>query len=349
MVYVKSMVYFSFNIKQKEVLNMVENLINKVIVQLNKSIPQEYIPVVQKVLSINLHEYELVPKTHELSCIRIPECLMFYLATKKIEGKSEKTLELYKLYLTEFVNMVQKPLDKLTSNDIRAYLYIVQENRKISNRTLDSRRTIVCSFLSWCAAEGYIPKNPAINITPIKYERKERTPLSDIQLETIRKSCKTLRESAMIELLYSSGCRVTELERLDITDIDFDKREVKLFGKGNKHRTSYLSARAVVALQTYLSNRTDNCPALFVTSRAPIRRIQKSGIESVIRKLGEQCGIPYLHPHLFRHTIATDCLRRGMDVTYLQKMLGHTSVETTMIYAKINDDSVKTSYNKYIG
>ena len=169
------------------------------------------------------------------------------------------------------------------------YLYLIQENRKISNRTLDSRRTVVCSFLGWCAAEGYISKNPAINITPIKYERKERVLLTDIQLEKARNACSTLRETAMVEVLYSSGCRVTELARLDISDVNFDTREIKLFGKGNKHRTSYLSAKAIVTLQTYLASRTDDCEALFVSAKKPIKRIQKNGLEAIIRKLGKKC------------------------------------------------------------
>ena len=327
---------------------MIEKLINDVITRLDGKIPTEYIDTVRNVLAVSLNNYELTPKTYELSCVIIPECLPIYLATKRVEGKSEKTIELYKLYLMEFMRMVQKPLDKITVNDIRMYLYLVQENRKISNRTLDSRRTVVCSFFAWCAAEEYIPKNPAINITPIKYEYKERVPLTDIQLEKVRKACKTLRETAMVEVLYSSGCRVTELERLDISDVDFDTREIKLFGKGNKHRTSYLSAKAIVALQAYLASRTDDCEALFVSERKPIKRMQKNGLEAIIRKLGKKCEMPFLHPHLFRHTVATDCLKRGMDVTALQKMLGHRSLETTMIYAKVSDDTVRTSCDKYI-
>lgn len=327
---------------------MVEKIINSVIAKLDGKIPTDEISKVRDILSVTLNDYEFISKSHELSCIVIPECLNIYLATKKIEGKSDNSINLYRLYLNEFVRIIQKPLENVTANDIRMYLYLIQENRKISNRTLDSRRTVVCSFLGWCAAEGYISKNPAINITPIKYERKERVPLTDIQLEKVRNACSTLRETAMVEVLYSSGCRITELARLNISDVDFDTREIKLFGKGNKHRTSYLSAKAIVALQAYLASRTDDCEALFVSERKPIKRMQKNGLEAIIRKLGKKCEMPFLHPHLFRHTVATDCLKRGMDVTALQKMLGHRSLETTMIYAKVSDDTVRTSCDKYI-
>ena len=327
---------------------MVEKIINSVIAKLDGKIPTDEIAKVRDILAVTLSDYEFTSKSHELSCIVIPECLNIYLATKKIEGKSDNSINLYRLYLNEFVRIIQKPLENITANDIRMYLYLIQENRKISNRTLDSRRTVVCSFLGWCAAEGYISKNPAINITPIKYERKERVPLTDIQLEKVRNACSTLRETAMVEVLYSSGCRVTELARLNISDVNFDTREIKLFGKGDKHRTSYLSAKAIVALQAYLASRTDDCEALFVSERKPIKRMQKNGLEAIIRKLGKKCEMPFLHPHLFRHTVATDCLKRGMDVTALQKMLGHRSLETTMIYAKVSDDTVRTSCDKYI-
>lgn len=327
---------------------MLNKLLNVVVSNLSDKIPYEYLGTVRDEVALALCQYDIVPKTQEISRVVTPSYLSIYLAIKKIEGKSNNTLKLYQLYITEFINMVQKPLENITANDIRMYLYLVQQNRHISNRTLDSRRTVICTFLTWCAAEEYIPKNPAISIMPIKYERKECVPLTDIQLESIRKSCETARELAIVEVLYSSGCRVTELEQLTISDVDFNNRTISLFGKGNKHRTSYLSAKAILALQTYLEYRTDNCPSLFITERKPFKGLTKSGIECVIRKLGNRCGIQNLHPHLFRHTVATDCLNRGMDVTQLQRMLGHSNVNTTMIYAKICDESVKNNHHKCV-
>lgn len=327
---------------------MLNKLLNVIISNLSGKIPNECLATVRDEVTLALCQYDIAPKTQEISRVVIPNYLSIYLAVKKIEGKSDNTLKLYQLYITEFINMIQKPLEHITTNDIRMYLYLVQQNRHISNRTLDSRRTVICTFLTWCAAEEYIPKNPAISIKPIKYERKECVPLTDIQLESIRKSCDTTRELAIVEVLYSSGCRVTELERLTVSDIDFNNRKVNLLGKGNKHRTSYLSAKALLALQTYLESRTDDCNSLFVTERRPFRGLTKSGIECIIRKLGNRCGIQNLHPHLFRHTVATDCLNRGMDVTQLQRMLGHSNVNTTMIYAKICDESVKNNHHKCV-
>ena len=168
-------------------------------------------------------------------------------------------------------------------------------------------------------------------------------------MELVRDACKTYREKAIIETLYSTGCRVTELARLKKTDVDFQKGEVYLFGKGNKHRISYLNAKAEVALKKYLFSRTDNDPALFVSDRNPYHGIQKTTIEQIVKKIGQCSGIGRrVFPHLIRHTTATDALERGMNVTELQKILGHEKLNTTMIYAKVCQENVKYSHRRYV-
>lgn len=182
---------------------------------------------------------------------------------------------------------IRKKVEEITTNDIRVYLYKVQKERQLSNATLDSRRTIIHSFLEWAANEQYIGSNPCRGIRPIKYERPKRNPLTGIELEKLRNACETIRDSAIIEFLYSTGCRVTEMERVDITDVDFAKKEVLLFGKGNKHRISYLNARAELALKKYLKVRQDTNSALFVSDRKPHDRLKKAAIEKRVRQLGK--------------------------------------------------------------
>lgn len=213
----------------------------------------------------------------------------------------------------------------------------------ISNRTLDCRRTIVCSYFNWMAAEGYLDKNPAINISPIKYERKHKKAMSQLDLEKVRAACNTSREKAIVEMLYSTGCRVTELERLNIEDVNFETKEVVLFGKGNKHRISYLNARAEVALKEYLSERTDENTALFVYERKPYGRLKKSGIEAIVKKIMERTyGVTtHVTPHVFRHTTATTALDRGMNIVDVGRLLGHRRIETTMEYITTSSKSVK--------
>lgn len=157
---------------------------------------------------------------------------------------------------------VRKPVEDITTNDIRAYLYTYQQTHDVGNRTLDGRRIVIHTFLEWCRNERYISDNPANRISAIKYEVKPREPLTGVDMELLRDACRTYREKAIIETFYSTGCRVSELVNLNRTDIDFRTGEVMLFGKGNKHRVSYINARAEVALKKYLFTRMDGDPAL---------------------------------------------------------------------------------------
>lgn len=279
----------------------------------------------------------------------IPNVYKVYYVSKKIEGMSPKSLDLYDLYLKDFFFMVQKKIEEITTNDIRLYLYTIQKQRNIGNRSLDSRRLILNAFFQWCADEGYITKNVCKCINPIKFEVKERQPLNDIELELVRDACDDTRSKAIIEVLYSTGCRVTELENLKISDVNLTTREVHLFGKGNKHRTSYLNARSKVALEKYSASRSDDCESLIVTKKKPYRVLKKNGIENVVRNIGKRSGIDRpLYPHLLRHTTATDALDRGMNVAEVQKILGHQKLDTTMIYAKASQENVKHNHKKYI-
>lgn len=279
---------------------------------------------------------------------RLPKCFEYFIVTKRIEGISDKTLDLYSMYIKDFLLTMRKSLEDLTPNDIRVYLYTVQQRRGLSNRTLNSRRAALNSFFSWISAEGYISKNPMITVRPIKFERKKRKVLKPIELERVRGACTTIREQAIIEVLYSSACRVSELVRLNRNDVDLNSYEIKLFGKGNKHRISYLSPKAAFLLQEYLSERTDTNEALFVSMRKPHQRITKAAIEKIVKQIGKRAGINNLFPHIMRHTSATNALSRGMSIVQLKELLGHTSLDVTNIYAKVSTEDVKISHQRYI-
>ena len=232
---------------------------------------------------------------------------------------------------------------------IRILLYKYQSIHKIGNRALDAKRLVINGFLQWCADEGYVQKNICKQVKPIRYEATPREPLTDIEMAFIRRACRSDRDTAIIEMLYSTGCRVSELCRLDKSDVDFQSRAVYLFGKGQKHRTSYMSADAMISLGIYLRDRKDDNAALFIALQRPPRRLTIAGVQWIVRQIGIRSGIGRpLHPHLIRHTMATDALNRGMDITEIQQLLGHEKLETTMIYAKISDESVRQSHRKYV-
>lgn len=327
---------------------MREKLKNDLLMLLDKNVDVDTIRKLEPQIEIILSNYEVEQRKTEIIPYGsdIPETVQNYVVSKKIAGLSDKTLALYLMVLTDFFRTVQKKPETISVTDIRVYLYKYQKEHRISNRTLDCRRTIICGYFNWMAAEEYICKNPAVSIEPIKYERKHKKAMSQLDLEKIRLACKTKREKAIVEVLYSTGCRVTELERLNISDVDFEKKEVLLFGKGDKHRTSYLNAKAEVALKDYLSSRTDDNPALFVYDRKPYARLKKSGIENMIRKMMDRTSGVTAHvtPHIFRHTTATTALDRGMSIVDVSRLLGHARVETTMEYITTNSDSVRNNH-----
>lgn len=330
---------------------MRERFVNEFLTKIEGKITDDDLKIVYQQLLIFVGEYEISPRHTEVVLYEgyLPECYKIFFVTRKIEGMSMKSLELYNMVLRDFFYNVNKKFEEITTNDIRLYLYNTQQTRKICNSTLDGRRTIIHVFCEWAANEGYIGSNPCRNIRPIKYERAQRKPLSGMELEMVRDACTTLKDKAIIEMIYSTGCRVTELERLDITDIDFQKKEVYLFGKGDKHRTSYLNAKAEFAIKKYLESRDDNNPALFVSDRRPHGRIKKEALEKRVRKLREASGIGRrVYPHLIRHTTATDALDRGMPIEEVQQILGHVNISTTMIYAKVSKENVKNDHRKCI-
>ena len=329
---------------------MREDFVNEFISKLYNKVSDDILKSVSNELFLHVQNYDIQKRETSVGEYTgyLPECFKIYFVSRKIEGLSLKTLELYKMYLEDFFIKTNKEFEKITANDIRIYLYNTQKERNISNRTLDGRRAALHAFFEWSANEGYIGHNPCRNINKIKYERVPREPLSLIELEKIRISCKTIREKALIEFLYSSGCRVSELCIVKKSDINFEKGEVILLGKGNKHRKSYINERCSLYLNFYLESRCDESEYLFVSERKPHNCLKKEAVERIVRNLGKRSNIGRpLHPHLFRNTLTTTLLTKSVPITNVQKILGHVNINTTMIYAKIDDEDVKNNHRKF--
>lgn len=326
---------------------MENNFSKKFISRLDGTLSPSVLKLIYEELEIFTADYEIQERKHDLIEYQpdtYPEALQIYLVTKKIEGKSDQTVYGYRLMLEDFFQHVHKPMDSIQQNDIRRYLYEAQKRRGIGNRSLDTRRRIINGFFQFCLDEGYISRNPMRQIKPIKFTATEREPLTDEELARVRDACDgDPRAMAMIEVLYSTGARVSELANLNRSDIDLNTREVVLLGKGNKIRTSYLSGRAVVELRRYWSERDDDDPHAFVSSRHPHKGLDRRAIEKIISQLGDKIGIR-LFPHRIRHTSATDALAHGMRLEQVQQFLGHSKPETTEIYAKINRNSIKMAH-----
>lgn len=301
------------------------------------SIPQ--MKKLQEVLLEQLTEAE--PQREEISN---EAYLKLFLDAKKIEGCSERTLQYYRVTIQHMLSQVTAPIRKVTTEEIRSYLVDYQKINNCSKVTVDNVRRNLSSFFSWLEEEDYILKSPMRRIHKIKTKTVVKEVISDESMEMMRDSCTELRDLAMIDLLYSTGIRVGELVNLNIVNVDFEHRECVVYGKGDKERRVYFDAKAKIHLQNYLATRTDDNPALFVTLDAPHERLKISGVEIRVRELGKSLGLPRIHPHKFRWTMATRAIDKGMPIEQVQKILGHSQIDTTMQYAIVNQNNVKSSH-----
>ena len=274
--------------------------------------------------------------------------LKAFLSAKQVEGCSQPTIRYYGNTIKLLADNMPKRFTDYTTEDIRAYLAVFQQKHNATKVTVDNVRRIFSSFFSWLEEEDYILKNPVRRIHKVKTGTQVREVLSDESLESIRDTCTRSRDLAMIDLLASTGMRVGELVKLNREDINFTERECVVFGKGNKQRIVYFNARAKIHLQQYLNERRDQNEALFVSLNNPRNRLQISGVEVRLRKIGREANVPRVHPHKFRRTLATMAIDKGMPVEQVQKLLGHVKIDTTMHYAMVSQNNVKLSHRRFI-
>lgn len=274
--------------------------------------------------------------------------LDMFLTAKQIEGCSERTIEYYKSTIKTMLERVDMPIRKMTTEVLRDYLVQYQSVNNCSKVTIDNIRRNLSSFFSWLEEEDHILKSPIRRIHKVKTKKVVKEVISDENLEQLRDGCSEKRDLAIIDILISTGMRVGELVNLNIADLDFEERECVVYGKGDKERKVYFDARTKLHIQSYLEERSDQDPALFVSLNAPYQRLQISGVETRIRELGRQLQINNIHPHKFRRTMATRAIDKGMPIEQVQKLLGHQQIDTTMQYAMVNQNNVKSSHRKYM-
>ena len=280
---------------------------------------------------------------------RNQDLLSAFIAAKRVEGCSDRTIRYYESTLRKVLAAIPKPIPAITTDDLRRYLDQYQQQSHAGKATIDNVRRILSSFFAWLEDEDHIVKSPVRRIHKVKTTKTVKTIYSDESLEALRDGCQNLRDLAIIDLLASTGMRVGELVRLNRADIDFTNRECIVFGKGAKERTVYFDARTKLHLSNYLSSRTDTNKALFVSLDAPHERLHISGVEIRLRALGRRLHLDRVHPHKFRRTMATQAIDKGMPIEQVQVLLGHSKIDTTMHYAMVNQSNVKESHRRYLG
>jgi len=327
-----------------------EDILNDIVSGIKDVLSDEQLKLVNSSIKDVLAKYEINKKAsnEERREKENTELLETFLSAKKIEGCSDKTIHYYQSSIVKLLKGLSKCIKEICTNDIRRYLAEIQEKNNLSKVTIDNLRRIFSSFFSWLEDEDYIAKSPVRRIHKVRTDTLVKEVLSDENIETLRDSCNESRDLAMIDLLLSTGVRVGELVKMNRADIDFQERQCKVFGKGNKEREVYFNARTKIHLQRYLESRTDDNPALFVTLSKPHTRLTISGVEVRLRKMGKVVHIDKVHPHKFRRTLATMAIDRGMPIEQVQKLLGHVRIDTTLHYAMVNQTNVKMAHRKFL-
>ena len=271
--------------------------------------------------------------------------IKYYLGAKRIDGLSDKTLGNYRCNLEMFAARVNKSAAKVTTDDIRGYISYLDETRHLKDTSLQTHINILRAFFGWLHTEERIKKNPMSKIKSLKLDKKgARQALTVEELERLRDACKTYREKALIEFLVSTGCRLSEVAQLRAADLNLADRSVQVTGKGDKDRVVYFSVRARLMVQEYIVQRKGG-DGLFVSNKSPYEPLKPRAIQRIVRSLSERAGLEgRVHPHLLRHTFATHALNGGMDVTVIQRLLGHEDIATTQIYAELNEEGVSSIY-----
>ena len=325
---------------------MKNSLIRTINSEMNSYLNNYQLEKLNEILEYNLYNYDVIEIEENKK--ELENYTELFIASKKVEGCSDRTLNYYQTTIDNMLEAINKNIKTVDTNDLRNYLTEYQEKNNCSKVTIDNVRRILSSFFSWLEDEDYIIKSPIRRIHKIKTSKIVRETYSDETIEKLRDGCDEIRDLAMIDFLTSTGVRVGELVRLNKSDINFEDRSCIVFGKGSKEREVYFDARTKLHLEKYLSMRKDNNPALFVSLLAPYDRLEISGVEIRLRKLGNDLKLQRVHPHKFRRTMATKAIDKGMPIEQVQRLLGHAKIDTTLQYAMVNQNNVKLSHHKYI-
>lgn len=327
--------------------NFINDVVQNMLPFLNNSQMVQLVKVLEFVCNnVEITEKNIADKSQQISDYKL---IQNFLASKRVEGCSEKSLKYYQATILKMLESINKKIERIATDDLRNYLTVYQQKKNSSKITIDNIRRILSSFFSWLEDEDYILKSPVRRIHKVKSATIIKETYTDESLELMRDSCTNLRDLALIDMLASTGMRVGELVLLNIEDINFTERECVVFGKGSKERIVYFDARTKIHLKNYLNSRTDNNNALFVSLKSPYKRLNIGGIEVRLREMGKRLNITRVHPHKFRRTLATMAIDKGMPIEQLQRLLGHQRIDTTLQYAMVKQSNVKLAHKKYIG
>lgn len=325
-------------------------IIEKVVQRMSGILDTGQMQELKMAMIICMEGYEIQKESTELSTEVVGnwEYCMRFLQNMVVSGKSPGTVADYQSHLRILFADVRKPVFEITDEDLMLHLARQKVQRKLGNRYLNHKRIVFRSFFGWLRRKRYVTENPAELLDQIKYDVTIKKPYTDEEREKIRCSCRRERDLALVDVLYSTAARISEIAALNRSDIDFVENGCIVRGKGGKERPVYLNASAAYHLQMYLQTRKDNNPALFVSCKSPHERLTRSGLEEILRRLGKAAGVENVHPHRYRRTALTNAANRGMPLQDVQCLAGHASPNTTMIYCTVDQSKVKAEHKMYL-
>ena len=337
---------------------MIEKILEKVINEMSPHLEPGQQEHLKNVLYVNFHGIEVRKECTELTAtgedgdeIKIK----MFIASKKAVNRQDKTLKHYSREIYNMLDFLGKRLEDITGMDLRYYYGVMREKRGIKMSTMQTRLHYLSSFWDFLITEELVHSNPVRKVGMLKVEKTIKKPFTAEELEALRVNCTMLRDRALVEFLYSTGVRISELVALNVGDIEMGKQELIVYGKGSKERKTYLTNGAKFYLRRYLASRCRDGKSieelqkepLFITLNYPHNRLTVAGIQYMLRQLGKRAEVENVHPHRFLRTIATDLLARGMKIEEVKEFLGHEKLDTTMLYCTVSQESVKASHRKY--
>lgn len=272
------------------------------------------------------------------------DILRCFVTTMQIQGRSQKTVNRYSYIIGRFMRYTNVLTRQINVYHIRNWIASEKE-RGIADSTLEGCRQVLSAYFGWLYRENLIERNPMANVGVIKVPKKQKKTYSSIDIEKLKRGCKTLRDRAIVYFLQATGCRISEMTSLDRNMIDLEALECTVNGKGGKDRVVYIDSVTAEVLKEYLKSRNDILSPLFIGKRG--ERLQPGGVRVMLSKLGISVGVEHVHPHKFRRTKATEMVRRGMPIQEVAAILGHEKLDTTMEYVVLNKTDTKYNYEKY--
>lgn len=330
--------YENFDVKEK--------FINEVRTMMEPMLTAQQLDILSYVMSKVANHVNMTQKSDlpSLNVMNNEKLVQNFLISKKIEGLSERSLKVYGYTIKKMLFSLNMELTEIDSNALRYYL--LEYNRTASNVTVNNARRNLNSFFSWLETEGYIQKNPMIRIKKIKCEKKIKTPLTTVEVQKIKDVCKNMREVALVDLMCSTGIRCEEITKITLNDINFETSTILIKGKGARQREVYLDDISKLHVEQYLSSQTKNSEYLFCNKKGD--KLTTGSIASIVRNLGCRAGVKQCQVHRFRKYFATTLFKRGCDVVYVKQLLGHSKLDTTMIYVQTSNSRVREEFNHFV-